>query len=183
MMRKILLAATLCGASPAQAADWVIDAPKSSIVFSGNHAGTNFTGRFQKWSGQIRFDPAKLPEVKAVILIDLASALTGNKMYDGTLPQADWFATKASRTARFETSSIKAAANGSYVAHGSLTLRGVSVPVTLPFTLVITGKQAVMQGQTSVKRLAFGIGKTSDASGEWVSLDIPLKIKVVAVAK
>jgi polyisoprenoid-binding protein YceI len=183
MMRNFILAAALCMATPAQAADWVIDTPKSSIVFSGNHAGTNFAGRFQKWSGQIQFDPTKLPQAKAIILIDLASALTGNKMYDGTLPQNDWFDIKSGRQARFETSSIKAAANGSYIAQGTLNLRGVSVPITLPFTLMITGKQAVMQGQTSVKRMAFGIGKTSDAAGEWVSLDIPLKIKVVAYAK
>jgi polyisoprenoid-binding protein YceI len=182
MIRRLLTAAWLCAVTPAHAADWVIDTPKSSIAFSGTHAGAAFNGRFQKWSGQIRFDPAKLPEAKAIIVIDLASALTGNKMYDGTLPQADWFNIKAARQARFETSSIKAAANG-YVAQGILNVRGVSVPVTLPFTLVISGKQAVMQGQTSLKRMAFGIGKSSDASGEWVSLDIPLKIKVVATAK
>jgi polyisoprenoid-binding protein YceI len=183
MMRHLILAAALCISMPAQAENWVIDASKSSIVFLGNHAGTNFAGRFQKWNGQIQFDPAKLIDAKAIILIDLTSARTGNKMYDGTLPQADWFDIKTGRQARFETSSIKLAGNGSYVAQGSLTLRGVSVPITLPFTLATTGKQAVMQGQASVKRMAFGVGKTSDASGEWVSLDIPLKIKVVAYAK
>jgi polyisoprenoid-binding protein YceI len=182
-MRHLILATALCVAMPAQAASWVIDIPKSSIVFSGNHAGANFAGRFQKWSGQIRFDPAKLTDAKAIILIDLTSARTGNKIYDGTLPQADWFNIKTDRQARFETSSIKLAVNGSYVAQGSLQLRGVSVPITLPFTLAISGKQAVMQGQASVKRLAFDIGKTSDAAGEWVSLDIPLKIKIVAKAK
>jgi polyisoprenoid-binding protein YceI len=183
MRRKCLVAAGLCWVTSAQAADWVVDLPKSSIVFSGTHAGNNFTGQFQKWSGQIHFDPAKLPQAKAIILIDLASAQTGSKMYDGTLPQNDWFNLKAKRQARFETTSIKTAANGNYVAQGSLSLRGVSVPVTLPFTLTINGKQAVMQGQTSVKRMAFGIGKSSDATGEWVSLDIPLKIKVVATTK
>jgi polyisoprenoid-binding protein YceI len=188
MMRAFLLAAalacvSLACVSPAMAADWVINPAKSSIAFSGTHAGNMFNGVFQKWSGQIRFDPAKLADAKVVILIEMASARTGNKMYDGTLPQDDWFAIKAGRQARFETTSIKATTAGGYVAQGSLNLRGVSVPVTLPFTLVISGKQAVMQGQTSLKRMAFAIGKSSDASGEWVSLDIPLNIKVVAAAK
>ncbi len=183
MMRGLMLAAAFVCAPSAMAADWVINPTKSSIAFSGTHAGNMFNGVFQKWSGQIRFDPTKVADAKAVILIDLASARTGNKMYDGTLPQDDWFAIKAGRQARFETSSIKATPTGSYVAQGSLKLRGVSVPVTLPFTLVISGKQAVMQGQTSLKRMAFAIGKSSDTSGEWVSLDIPLNIKVVATEK
>ncbi len=183
MKRALLFAAVFAFVSPALAADWTINPAKSSITFSGAHAGKNFTGVFLKWSGQIRLDAAKLADAKAVILIDLASAQTGNKMYDGTLPQDDWFSIKTNRQARFETSSIKATTTGSYVAQGTLSMRGVSVPVTLPFTLVISGKQAVMEGKASLKRMAFGIGKSSDASGEWVSLDIPLKIKVVAVAK
>jgi polyisoprenoid-binding protein YceI len=182
-MRQLILAGLLCVATPALAADWIIEAPKSSIGFSGTHAGKNFSGNFQKWGGQIRFDPAKLAEAKVVILIDLGSARTGDKIYDGTLPQADWFAVKRARQARFETTSIKADGKNAYVALGNLKLRGVSVPVILPFTLAITGNQATMQGRTSLKRLAFGIGKSSDAAGEWVSLEIPLTIKVSARTK
>jgi polyisoprenoid-binding protein YceI len=182
-MRYLVLAALFGLAAPASAADWIIEAPKSSISFSGTHAGKNFQGRFAKWTGQIRFDPAKLAQAKAVILIDLASANTGDKTYDGTLPQADWLAVNVARLARFETTTIEATGKNTYVAQGNLTIRGTTVPVTLPFTLAITGKQATMQGQTSLKRLAFGIGKASDAKGEWVSLDIPLTIKVSARSK
>jgi polyisoprenoid-binding protein YceI len=183
MRHTLALVAALGVVAPAKAADWMINPASSSITFSGTHAGKKFTGVFQKWRGQIRFDAARLADAKAVILIDLASARTGDKLYDGTLPQDDWFAIKAGRVATFETSSIKPTATGGYMAQGKLSLRGVSVPVTLPFTLAISGKQVVMQGETSIKRMTFGIGKSSDASGEWVSLDIPLKIKVVAVAK
>ncbi len=183
MIGRFYLAAILCAVTPAYAADWIIDNKVSRIGFSGTHAGNSFKGTFERWQGQIRFDPLKLGDSKAVILIDLASARTGNKIYDGTLPQSDWLAVKAQPNARFETSSIKSSGPNSYVAQGSLSLRGTAVPVTLPFTLTITGKRAVMQGQTNIKRLAFGIGKASDATGEWVSLDIPVTIKVSAYLK
>jgi polyisoprenoid-binding protein YceI len=184
MNRKIFAVLVFCLAPRAAvAADWLIDTAKSSIVFSGTHAGKDFSGSFKSWRGQISFDPARLAEAKAIILIDLASAHTGDKIYDGTLPQADWLAIRTSSQGRFETSSIKASGKNSYVAQGFLTLRRIRLPVTLPFTLSITGKQAVMQGQTSLNRLAYGIGKSSDAAGDWVSLNIPLTIKVVAQAQ
>jgi polyisoprenoid-binding protein YceI len=178
----LLLAATLC-AQPALAADWVINAARSSISFSGTHAGKAFTGSFGKWSGQIRFDPAKPAASKVVVLVDLASAKTGNAMYDGTLPKDDWFDTAKMAQGRFETTSITATGKNAYTAQGFLTLRGVRVPVTMPFTLSISGKQAVMQGRTSVKRMAFGIGKDSDSAGAWVSLDIPITVNVTATQK
>jgi polyisoprenoid-binding protein YceI len=181
-MRALIIAPVLLLAQPALANDWTIVPAQSSIGFSGEHAGTKFVGSFRKWGGAIHFDPAKLAEARALIRIDLTSATTGNKMYDGTLPQSDWFDTAKTREGLFRTTSITASGTG-YVAQGTLSLRGMIVPVTMPFTLSITGKTAVMQGKASVKRMAFGIGKNSDASGEWVSLDIPLTIKVTATRK
>jgi polyisoprenoid-binding protein YceI len=178
-MKPLLVIALLAAALPAQAASWKIDPARSSISFSGSHAGTAFTGSFRKWQGKIEFDPAKLAQSKAVIVIELSSATTGNKSYDGTLPQADWLNSAKVRDARFETTSIVADGKN-YVARGTLTLRGLAVPVVLPFTLAITGKTARMQGKTILKRMAFGIGKSSDATGDWVSLDIPLSISVTA---
>ena len=42
---------------------------------------------------------------------------------------------------------------------GQLTLRGVSKPLTLPFTLAITGDQARMKASLALNRLAFGVGQ------------------------
>ena len=70
-----------------------------------------------------------------------------------------------------------------YVADGQLTMRGKAVPVKLPFTLTIAGNTATMDGKVTLKRTAWGIGSGSDAKGDWVSLDIPVQVKVVATAK
>ena len=47
-----------------------------------------------------------------------------------------------------------------YLALGTLTLRGESRPVNLPFSLSIDGNRATMTGQTTLDRRDFGIGAT-----------------------
>ena len=77
----------------AQAADWTVDPAKSRIGFSGTQVGAPFKGRFTRYDARIDFDPAKPEAGKAVVLIDLTSAETGDKQRDEALPQADWFNT------------------------------------------------------------------------------------------
>lgn len=180
MMRVLILILILLGVAPAYASEWAIDAKASEIRFSGKHAGRDFAGTFTQWSGGIRFDPAKLEQARAVIDVKLGSARTGDATYDKTLPGADWLNAEAFPSARFTTTSIKAAGPGKYIAQGVLSMRGINAPVTLPFTLAIKGDQATMSGTTSLKRIAWGIGKGPDASGAWVSLDIPVSITVSA---
>jgi polyisoprenoid-binding protein YceI len=169
---------------PAQGAEWIIDPSQSAITFKGTHAGSEFGGSFGKWSGAITFDPAALDAAKAVIDVDLTTATTGDATRDGTLPQADWLQTATSPQAKFESTSVKAgAAAGEYVMSGNLSLRGVSVPLELPFKLAIDGTSAKVEGSVTLKRLDFGIGKASDTPGQWVSLDIPINFTVVAAKK
>jgi polyisoprenoid-binding protein YceI len=163
--------------------DWLVVPAKSEIAFSGTHAGHNFRGVFSKWSAAIRFDPAKLGEANATVRIELASSKTGDKTYDQTLPGSDWFAVKKTPTAMFQSTRFRDVGPGKYIADGVLTLRDMKVPVSLAFTVTFNGNSVYMNGQLVLKRMAFGLGKDSDPSGDWVSLDIPVTIKVVAVRK
>lgn len=170
--------ATAAGAKP-----WVVDARQSSITFSGQHVGKNFQGSFESWQAEIDFDPTRLDAAKVAVTIDLASASTGDAMYDKTLPSADWFDVARARQAKFVATKITRTGGSAYIADGQLTIRGKAVPVRLPFTLAIKGNTATMTGKTTLKRTVWGIGSGSDAKGDWVSLEIPVQVKVVAVAK
>lgn len=180
MIKAPLLLALLLAAAPARAADWTIDPKASEIRFSGKHAGRDFTGVFTQWSGTISFDPDKLGSARVAIDVKLGSASTGNATYDKTLPGADWLNVEAFPTAHFAAQSIQSSGKGKYVAQGTLSIRGVNAPVTLPFSLDIKGDHASMTGSTTLKRVTWGIGKGPDASGTWVTLDIPVSIKVSA---
>lgn len=180
---SLLLASSMAFATAADARPWVVDAKQSSISFSGQHVGKTFKGSFTTWQANINFDPARPEVAKVAVSIDLASAKTGDAMYDKTLPSADWFDIAKARQAKFVATKITKTGGNDYIADGQLTLRGKSVPVKLPFTLDIAGNTATMTGKMTVKRTAWGIGSGSDAKGEWVSLDIPVQVKVVATAK
>ena len=182
-MRSTLTALALMAlATPAIAAPaaWTVVPAASSIGFSGSQAGTAFTGKFGQWTGQIAFDPADLAHSSARITILTASGKTGDGMKDTSLGQADWFDPEHFPRATFVTTKIAAAGPGRYVADGVLTIKGKAVPVKLPFTLAIAGNTATMKGATNVDRLAFGMGATSDPSGQWVSKQIGLTIAVTA---
>ena len=68
----------------------------------------------------------------------------------------------------------------SYIAKGSLTLRGQTKPITLPFALDITGDTAVMKGQTTIDRRDFGMGTSF---GDESQVGFPVIVTVDLTAK
>lgn len=156
----LMLAVAPAYAAPAQ--NWAVDKGASKIGFASSFDGTAFSGGFQRWDAAIRFDPNNLAGSSVLVNIDVASAATGDSGRDSALPGADWFNAKASPKATFQSSSFKALGGGRYQAIGTLTIRGVSKPLTLPFSLAITGDTAKMNATVGVNRLAFGVGQ-----GKW----------------
>ncbi|GJE59410.1 YceI family protein [Methylobacterium trifolii] len=165
------------------AADWQVDPAGSSIRFSGVQVGVPFTGRFQRFEAAVSFDPAKPETGSAKVLIDLTSAKTGDVQRDEAMPQKDWFDVKAEATARFEASRFVAKGDGRYDAVGTLTIRGRSKPVTLPFRLGLDGGHAHAVGHLDLVRTEFGVGQGPWASGQWVALEVGVDVDLVASIK
>ncbi len=170
----------LAAITPAAAATYVVDSAQSEVSFGGTHAGNPFTGRFETWTATIDFDAAAPQTSKLAATFDLVSAKTGNSMYDGTLPQADWFDIKNTPQANFTSTAVSTAGDNKFTVTGDLTLRGITKPVTFDFTLT-EGADGLSEATATipVDRLMFDIGRKSDAKAEWVSknIDITLKIK------
>jgi polyisoprenoid-binding protein YceI len=179
-VRKVLLSvALLLSASVAAAAPpprWTVD-PSSKLQFQGSVNGDGFTGTFRRWSADIVFDPKALAASKAVVTIDVASAVTGDADRDQALPGSDWLAAQRFPKAVFSAAAIKDLGGGRYQASGDLAIKGVHKPVVLPFTLAITGDTARMNGQLVLNRTAFGIGQ-----GKWSTPDV-VDTKVVVIVQ
>lgn len=180
----LALTAVMAAAAPAMAAPapvWTVDKAASKLAFSSTFDGEKFAGSFRRWDAQIRFDPKNLAGSSAVVSIDTASAVTGDADRDSALPDVKWFSAKAFPRATFRTTGFKALGGNRYQAVGSLTLRGVSRPLSLPFTLIITGAQAKMNAQVSVSRLAFGVGQD-----EWKETSVipdPVTVMIAVSAR
>lgn len=162
------------------ASEWKIDQANSKIEFSGNQANKKFTGIFKSFDGDIKFDPANLADSSAKIRIDLSSAFTGDTTYDKSMPQKDWFDVSSNQFAYYETTKFTKLAGDEYQIDGFLTIRGIKVAQNFKAKITINNDIAKLKSSTNVARMNFGIGKSSDSSGSWVSLSIPVKIEIAA---
>ena len=177
MSRPIALALLLMFALPAAAADYV-QAPGSSLAFAGSYQGDVFTGRFPGFSTRLRFDPAQLASASLDVAIPLASATTGNGDYDENMRGADFFNAAKFPQAHYTATRFRSLGGNQYAADGTLSLHGVSKPVTLTFTWT-PGAQPVLAGKATVKRLDFGIGSGDYADTGLIPDAIAVSTKVV----
>jgi cytochrome b561 len=183
MIRAAFFSLLLLAAAPVAASNWAVLPAQSSILFTPVWNGEAVEGRFPKFTADIRLDPARLADARVDVVMDLSAATTGNRTVNGSLPGPDWFDVKSNPVARFQSSSISLIKPGRYLAKGMLGLRGVSMPVSLPFTLAIRGNTAVMTGQTVLDRRHFRIGMESDSQGAWVAFPVPIRIHLTATRK
>lgn len=180
-MRPIIIAIFLCFLPViGHANNYEIDKDKSIIRFSGTHAGNPFQGQFNEWSAQIYFDDHDLKASTAQFIINTSSATTGNLMYDGTLPTADWFDTNTYPTLAFVASGFDKI-DDQYTVTGDLTIKGITNPVTVNFDLSGDAIRTVT-ARFPIDRMAYGIGIDSDPDAEWVEQMIQVEINLVTVA-
>lgn len=162
---------------------WRVDPRASSIGFGYKYIDesgeTPFTGRFTRWSADIRFDPNDLEHSSVVVRIETASASTGVAAHDGALPGPGWFNSAAQPTATFRSTRIRSRGDGRYEARGDLTIRGETKSVNLPFTLTIEGNRASMSGSTRIDRRDFDIGDPG-AGDDLISREIDITVRVDA---
>jgi len=186
-MKRLLLAVSLLVApcSHPQAADapgpWRADHTTGTVGFSGTHAGETFRGIFTQRENTIILDPAAPANGRISARFVLSSARTGNAMYDGTLPQADWFNVKAHPDGTFVSSSLNENADGTYTVSGVLTLRGIAQPIRFPLSITPADDGSLqVKGEFSIDRLAYGIGAGSDPTSEWVGRNIGVQLDLTA---
>lgn len=180
-----LLVALLVAAGPARAEPprWHIDAAASRLFFEATEAGRPVRGEFRRFEADIAFDPARPETAQVDVRIATLSAETGRTMHDLSLQDGDWFAPSQFPEARFSLSGAARQPDGSYVADGTVTLRGRTQPARLAFRLAVEGGLARMEGEAVLDRLAFGIGERTDRSGGWIGRQVRVEVRLVARAE
>lgn len=186
-MKKIIaLSAALAGlATPALAVtEWQAVPDPQTITWSGTEANGPLSGACSKFDADIKFDPTDLATAHVRVRIDTSNCLTGDTQKDTYLPQGAWFDVAAFPDAIFEARKFRRLDGDSYIADGSLTLKGITKDVTLPFALTIDGDTAHVTGETTLQRLAFGVGDSPQLAVPTVAgLDVLVKIDLKATRK
>jgi len=169
----ILLLAAGAAIGTADASEWQLVPDSSNVRFIGVQEGSAFRGRFARFSALIDFDPANPAAGKIVGVVQMDSGESGDAERDATLLEEDWFDPENHPESRFESERIEALDDGTFAAHGQLTLVGVSQPVTMPFTFEVSGATAHFSGSFEIRRLDFGVGW--DATN-WIDNEVAVQV-------
>jgi cytochrome b561/polyisoprenoid-binding protein YceI len=152
--------------------DWTVT--EGDIGISITQFGSAVNGHFEDWTSAIAFD-----ENATGVLGDVTTTVAIGSLQLGSVTGqamgADFFDAEAFPTAVF---AAKIRANGdAYTADGTLTIKGNTVPMVLPFTLAIDGDTAQMSGNVTLDRRSFQIGQTmSDESNLAFAVDVAVSL-------
>ena len=142
-----------------------------TVSFSGQHAGMNFQGKFERWQATLNLPPQSNPQIIATFYMN--SAKTGDSIYDSTLPEFDWFDVENHALGTFVSTKIEITEEG-YQVLGDLTIKNITQPVS--FTL--TDSQDKLSTRFGINRLDYKIGWESDPDADWVSKTISISMVI-----
>lgn len=143
---------------------WTIQ-PGKRLGFSVGSGDGSVNGTFTDWSGTVRFDPDHPETADIRISVALASASLGDATQDDMIEGPDFFGASSNPTATWRSTSVRRTAPNRYSASGTLSLKGVSRPQPLTFTLSGDGLRRRVEGRASIDRTAFGVGTGESAAG------------------
>lgn len=179
LSRTVFIFALLALPALAHAKPWEVDYSKSQLGFVGKQGETNFNGNFREYQLAIDLDPERPETGKISAVIKTGSATAGSAERDSYLPQSDWFDVSKFPEARYTSTSIRKE-NGGYIADGNLTIKNVTRPVTLRFTLTPEADLMRAKGQTNLMRNQFKLGLGDWANENYVKYDVQVVFDIVA---
>jgi polyisoprenoid-binding protein YceI len=178
----LVLAAAV--ATPALAAPetYVVDGTHTFPRFSYNHLGySTQLSRFDKTSGTIVFDKAARTG-SVDIVIDTTSVDTGFATFNEHIQGEDFLDTARYPTATFKSTKVVFQGDQPATIEGKLTLKGVSLPVTLSVSDFKAAPHPMLKkdaiganASVTVKRSDFNAGKYAPYVGDDVRIDIALE--------
>ncbi|MHC5306980.1 cytochrome b/b6 domain-containing protein [Bartonella sp. LJL80] len=162
--------------------NWAIDKQTSTLSYHLDFSGTSKPGKIGNWDANIRFDPTNLGDARAEISIRSASISYDDSYVSGSIKEADGLDIAQNPLIKVILTEFKHLHDNAYSATATITIRGVEVTVDVPFTFIETDGVAHVTGNADLERLAFGIGKQNDASGQWLGKTIHVEFDVKAKA-
>jgi polyisoprenoid-binding protein YceI len=187
-LKKNLLAVSLIAASSfsinAFANDYVIDTEgaHASINFEVKHLGYSvLTGRFDKFSGDFSYDPAKPEASKVNVTIDTNSVNSNHAERDKHLRSDDFLNVVKFPKATFVSKKIVLDDKDEFDIVGDLTLNGVTKSITIEVEKVGEGKdpwggyRAGFSGETQINMRDFNIKMDLGPASQIVELQLEVE--------
>lgn len=155
---------------------------QSRVDFAYKQMNVPMEGNFKRFSGQLRFDPAKPTLAKTALDIQLASIDTGSNEGDEEVAGKLWFNTAQFPVARFVSTSVKPLGNNRFQVTGEMSIKGKTRVVSTPATFRQQGASGVFEGRFILKRADFGIGEGMWADFGTVANEVQIRFRLVATS-
>jgi polyisoprenoid-binding protein YceI len=176
------LFAALAGSAIAAPVTYGVDGSHTFPRFSYSHFGySTQLSSFKNTTGKVVFD-AEAKTGSVDITIDMKAVNTGFEVFDGHLQGEDFFDTAKFPTATFKSTKVVFEGDKPKTVEGSLTIKGVTKPVTLTVTSFQAMPHPMMKKPaiganafTNIKRSEFNAGKYVPYVGDDVRIDIALE--------
>jgi polyisoprenoid-binding protein YceI len=161
---------------------YVIDGNHTLPRFSYSHFGySTQLSRFDKTTGKIVLDrQAKTGSVD--VTVDTTSVDTGSALFNEHIQGADFLDTAHYPIMTFQSNTLKFDGDSLVSVEGTLTLKGISKPVTLTVTSFQCMPHPMLKkdacganATTVVKRTDFNMGKYAPNVGDEVTVTIPVE--------
>jgi polyisoprenoid-binding protein YceI len=176
--------------APVPGGEYNIDPAHSIIGFSIRHLEIAWVeGRFKDFKGAIHFDEKDVTKSSIEFTAKVESIDTGVEQRNAHLRTADFFDVAKYPEMSFKSTRVERRGKDSYVLHGDFTLKGVTKPVALPFTVTGAIKDPWgntrfgVSAQTKIDRRDYGItwGKALENGGLDVGTEVTIDLQLEAV--
>ena len=199
MLKRMNLFAVLCGcllftvAAVAQVATsrpYPVDNNHSTVGFSVPIFGglSQVTGKFTDFAITINNDEKDITKSSVSVVIKATSVNTGIERRDAHLRNADFFDVEKFPEITFKSERIEKKGK-QFIAHGPLTMHGVTKQIALPFTVTGTIKNPTnskfsvgYSAKTVLNRRDFGINYSRQDNPTFVGDNITVEIELVTRA-
>lgn len=171
----LLIGLAACVAAQAEVRQ--ADGRSGKLEFTAVQAGAKFTGAFGKFQVRLDFDPSNASVGSLQVTVDAASIDTQDAERDEILRSHDFFWTERHPQAAFRAERFEPDGAG-FRALGELSIRGVTKPAAVRFTLAPAGAGSLMKGTADLKRLDFGLGQGEWTSTEWVGDEVEVRFEL-----
>ena len=169
---------------------YTLDPAHSRIGFVARHAMvTKVRGAFNEFEGTATLDGANPASSRAQVTINAASIDTRNAQRDEHLRGNDFLAMADYPQITFTSTGARQVDDTTFELTGDLTIKGVTNPVTIPFTFEGAakdpfGNQRVgFEGSVTINRKDYGItwNAALETGGVLVSEKVTLEFEVSAI--
>ena len=184
----LLLAAGSATAAPVR---YDLDPNHTRIDFSWTHFGFSHPmGRFNRFEGDFRFDPADPTQSSVTVTIPVDSIDTGVAKLDAHLKTGEFFDVARYPTATFKSTRVERSGEHDLKVTGDLTLHGVTRPVVLDVVVNKIGQHpmagraaAGFDASATIKRSDFGISNYVPNVSDEIRLSISTETMVPAAGQ